>query len=190
MVKVNFNAYNDYITDSLYQWDKNVNLVISGLNLTEAPEVHFSCYTYGDRALVRHATIDDAGVVTVKIPNSMLQQTYSIKAHIGIYENDTYKTIETITIPIKPRVKPEDYTLELEDEEFYSFNALENRINTIVASNNTTEGNSELIDIRTGHDGTVYGSAGDAVRSQIRNLIDDTVQKVLEAMPNADEEVF
>lgn len=38
------------------------------------------------------------------------------------------------------------------------------QIANLVASNNPTDGNSELLDIRVGADGTVYESAGEAVR--------------------------
>lgn len=41
------------------------------------------------------------------------------------------------------------------------------RINNLVANNNPTEGNSELIDVRVGANGETYDSAGEAVRSQI-----------------------
>lgn len=41
------------------------------------------------------------------------------------------------------------------------------RINNLVANNNPTEGNSELIDIRIGADGNEYSTAGEAVRKQI-----------------------
>ena len=45
------------------------------------------------------------------------------------------------------------------------------RIDNIIAHNNDTEGNSELVDIRTGTDGTVYASAGAAVRKQLEKVI-------------------
>ena len=47
---------------------------------------------------------------------------------------------------------------------------LQNRINNIVVSGTTTEGNTELIDIRLGADGTSYPTAGEAVRTQIKNI--------------------
>lgn len=49
------------------------------------------------------------------------------------------------------------------------------RINNLVANNNPTEGNSELIDMRIGYDGTKYGSAGEAVRGQVSSLSEDMI---------------
>ena len=45
-----------------------------------------------------------------------------------------------------------------------------NRIDNIIANNQDTQGNSELIDIRTGTDGIVHPSAGTAVRNQITDI--------------------
>ena len=45
-----------------------------------------------------------------------------------------------------------------------------NRIDNIITNSTSTESNSELIDIRTGTDGTVYDCAGQAVRQQIENI--------------------
>lgn len=42
------------------------------------------------------------------------------------------------------------------------------RINNLVANNNPTEGNSELIDIRVGANGEIYDTAGGAVRGQFQ----------------------
>ena len=49
-------------------------------------------------------------------------------------------------------------------------NTLNARISTIIANGTPTQGNTELIDIRTGADGKVYPTAGDAVRGQVKWL--------------------
>ncbi len=177
MIKANFSAYASYVTDSLYQWDVNQVLSVSGLNVSTAPEVHFSNANM-DKAIVRQSTLTDH-VVNVKIPNSLLQDPLTIHAHIGIYEGDTFKVIERVEIPIIPRKRPADYTIETTDEEIYSFEALKNmlankadatvtnaRIDAIIANSNSTNGNSELVDIRVGADGKTRGSAGTAIREQ------------------------
>lgn len=209
MIRANFYAYGSYVTDSLYQWDKNQDLVIGGLNLTVAPEIHFS-NTDMERAIVRQSTLE-SGVVTVRIPNSLLQVALTIKAYIGIYEGDTFKVIETIEIPVIAKTKPTDYTFEDSDGEIYSFNKLENeivsakseitrtvenktktleaQIANIIAHNNDTEGNTELIDIRTGADGTVYDTAGNAIRTQFEN-IDDKVDSLTSTTTKRTKQIF
>lgn len=187
MIKANFNAYASYVTDSLYQWDKNQVLSVKGINIAVAPEVHFSNADM-DKAIVRQAELIDH-VVSVIIPNSLLQAPLPIKAHIGVYEGDTFKVLELIEIPVIPKKKPADYTLE-NDDEIYSFEALKNaianmvtmsnfnsnntalqaRIDNIIAHNNDTEGNTELLDIRTDHRGNVWTSAGEAIRGMTKRI--------------------
>lgn len=117
---------NRYTVDSLYQWDVNQKLEIRGLSLANSPEIHFS-NTDMSRAIVRQTIVDDAGVITVDVPNSLLQKQYKINAYICIHEGDTFKSLYRIEIPVKARTKPSDYTIE-DDEEIYSFNALENLV--------------------------------------------------------------
>lgn len=121
-----------YTVDPLYQWDVNQVLEVRGLSLPSVPEIHFTNEAM-DRSITRQATMNNAGIITVNIPNSLLQKPYTIKAHICIYEGDTFKTLYTISIPVKARKKPTDYTLE-NDEEIYSFNALENLVNNTVVN--------------------------------------------------------
>ena len=117
---------NRYTVDPLYQWDLNQVLTIHGLSLASIPEIHFT-NTGMDRAIVRQATMDDAGVISADVPNSLLQKPYKITAYVCIYEGDTFKSLYAIEIPVKARKKPGDYTLE-NDEELYSFNAIENQL--------------------------------------------------------------
>ena len=130
MIIANFNAYDTYVTDSLYQWDINQVLKVSGLNLTSDPEVHFSNANV-DRAIVKQADYIDR-IVTVSIPNSLLQDPLKIEAHIGVYEGDTFKVIEKVIIPVIPRKRPFDYQIQDSDEEIYSFKALENKLNNVI----------------------------------------------------------
>ena len=176
MITANFSAYSTYVTDSLNQWDVNQVLTVTGLNLTSAPEVHFSNANTG-RAIPAQASLVNH-VVSVKIPNSLLQDPHRIYAHIGVYEGTTFKVVELVEIPVIPRKRPEDYQIEDTDEEIYSFKRLENelankadaqainaRVDNIIAHNNDTNGNSELVDMRTDGDGLAYPSAGAAVRA-------------------------
>lgn len=130
MLRVNFSAYNNYQTDTLYQWDTNRKLTVIGLNLTDAPEVHFTNANM-EGAIVRQSIISNL-IVTCDIPNSLLQDDVPLIAYVGVYEGNTFKTIETIEIPIIPRAKPIDYRLENSDNEVYSFNALENKIDNLI----------------------------------------------------------
>ena len=132
-------ANDRYTVDPLYQRDVNQDLEIRGLSLPSIPEIHFTNEGM-DRSIVRQAEMDDAGVITVKIPNSLLQKPYTIKAYVCIYEDDTFKTLCAVSIPVKARKKPTDYTLE-NDEEVYSFNALENLVNNTVTDLKKAEAN-------------------------------------------------
>lgn len=130
-----------YKADPLYQWDKNQKLVIKGLSLASIPEIHFTNDAM-DRAIVVQSTMDNAGIITVAIPNSILQKPYKVKAYVCIYEGATFKSLYSIVITMIARNKPNDYSFEDNVGEVYSFNALENYINntlvTLRAEHETT----------------------------------------------------
>ena len=49
-------------------------------------------------------------------------------------------------------------------------NRINARVDNIIVNSSSTEGNSELIDIRSGADGVTYTTAGKAVRKQLTNI--------------------
>lgn len=122
---------NSYTAESLYQWDINQILEIRGLSLPSIPEIHFTNSTT-DKAIVRQGRMDSRGIVTADIPNSLLQKPYKITAFVCIYSGETFETLNTIIIPVNARAKPYDYSI-VNDEEVYSFKALENTINNAIA---------------------------------------------------------
>lgn len=154
-----------YKVDTLYQWDKDQELVIFGLSLPSKPKIHFTNDTM-EKAIVRNVEMDGAGIIRVMIPNSLMQQPYKIRVHVCVNE----KTSHTFVIPMIKRNKPADYTIEVSDDEVYSFNALDARINNLVANAGDASNNAELLDIRVGRDGVIYSTAGEAVRKQFEAM--------------------
>lgn len=118
---------NTYTVEALYRWDHGQTLAIYGLSLPSVPEIRF-CHKGADRAIVRAATMDAAGIVRAEIPDSLLQEAYTIWAYIGLYEGDAFRTYHKIEIPVKDQAKPLDYTLE-DSPEVYSFEQMENQVN-------------------------------------------------------------
>lgn len=122
---------NTYTAEPLYQWDVNQDLVISGLSFAAAPEIHFTNASMV-RAVRVFATMDAAGVITARIPNSLLQSSQKMKAHVCTLEGDVFKTWYTVELPVRARKKPADYTIT-DDPEVYSFVALENLVHEATA---------------------------------------------------------
>lgn len=123
---------NSYKVEPLYQWDLNQELQIAGLSLATVPEIHFTNVAMS-RAIVRQARMDAAGIITVDIPNSMLQKPYTIQVYVCTYAGSTFETQYKLELPVKARTQPGDYTLE-DDQEVYSFNALENQVKNVLAA--------------------------------------------------------
>ena len=122
MLRVCFNCYGNYTTDTVYQWDQNHVLHIIGLNLDYAPTVHF-CNKKSTEAIVVQSKKEDDAII-VDVPNELLQEPYNIMAYIHTYDENHAKTIELINIPLVKRVKPSEYQFT-ENVEIMSFERLE-----------------------------------------------------------------
>lgn len=158
---------NTYTVEALNQWDLNQVLRVYGLSLARVPEVHFSNMAM-DRAIPRQATMDAAGVITVDIPNSLLQKPYTINAYICGYNGTTFETYYKLDIPVNKRPQPADYTLQ-DDDEVYSFKALENAV--VNAKRDMNRAEATLKETNT----TIDDKVDAKVKAALPDLLDSTL---------------
>lgn len=176
---------NRYTVETLYQWDKNQTLEIRGLSLASIPEIHFTSVGM-DRAIVRQASMSNAGVITAMIPNSLLQKPAKIMAYVCIYEGKTFESLYAIEIPVKTRSKPNDYTLENDDGEIYSFNALENLVLNSVQK--VEKLHAQTVEI-VGNNIAQIDKAKESALSEISKATDNGVEEIETAKNSAINEV-
>lgn len=91
----------------LVQWDYGQTLKITGVEATEAAEVHFAV-NWQDAEIVVGNIAD--GAIEAKIPDNLLEEGEEIKAYLYIADPDSGKTVRKVLLPVKRREKPGDYT--------------------------------------------------------------------------------
>lgn len=133
MLRVCLNCYGTYTTDSIYQWDLNQTLSITGLNVDDITAIHF-CNKKCDTARVVNVTRDSEGVYA-PIPNELLEEPYDVIAYVHTINDNQAKTIEIINIPVIKRVKPDDYVF-VENVDIVNFERLEGDIADYIATMN------------------------------------------------------
>ena len=99
---------NTYTVDRLFQWDRGQELVIYGLSLPIAPEIHFA-HGSQEYATVCQSSMDAAGVIRVGIPDEFLQKAQPLKAYVCTDTAEAFRSLHCITIPVLGRSKPGDY---------------------------------------------------------------------------------
>lgn len=155
-----------YKVKDLYQWDTKVMLTIYGLSLSKAPEIHFA-NVGAEEAIVKQANMDDSGIISVQIPDSVLQVSGNLNVYIYGYEVDESRTMYHLVIKIVGRAKPLDYIAE-DDDKIYSYNALENKVDNVVRQltiDNSTLRNRIINDVNTLYDDLIV---------EINNDLDET----------------
>lgn len=187
--------YNNYATEPLTQWDANQKLNIYGLSVSTTPTILFS----NRKSITAEPVVGslNADNISCDIPNGFLTEPYPIFVFVRVKNNATYTTIAKIRIPVIPCCKPDDYEF-IENVALISFeeiismisdksdinyvngmkydidhemDLINERLDTIISTGTEdTQNNAELLDIRVGFDGTKYSTAGEAVRSQFKNV--------------------
>lgn len=109
----------------LWQWDHGIGLTIKGLDIEEAPEVHFTTnFKFGseDSLLVTTSAIED-GIISCEIPDKLLTDEYNVAFADAYYIIAwVYCNHETIgytravaKIRVKSRPKPVGYVYTSEE---------------------------------------------------------------------------
>lgn len=133
MLRVCINCYGVTTSDSVFQWDLNHTIAISGVDTSKAIAIHF-CNKKSTEAIVVPTTID-GDVVTAPIPNILLQEPHNVIAYLHITDSalDEAKTIEIIHIPVIARIKPSEYQFD-ENIEIPTYERLDARISEFIAT--------------------------------------------------------
>ncbi len=90
----------------LWQWDYGQILYVYGLTFEKA-EVHFALSGKKEAFIVPALIQKD--VLEAKIPDDLLEQGWEIHAYIYVADTQHGETVRTVSIPVTPRPKPEDY---------------------------------------------------------------------------------
>lgn len=103
-----YNSNNEELT-SLYQWDSNQTIRISGVSYIDTPMLHF-CNKQSKTALVVTPDISDGNLIAA-IPNVLLQVPDTILVYLFADGDDNgSRTVTCVTrIPVIPRPRPSDY---------------------------------------------------------------------------------
>lgn len=149
----------------LYQWDCNQTLYFTGIPTSPTPVFHF-CNKNSVEALVVNSTRMDDGVI-VDVPNILLQDSDPLIIFIYLNTgNDGGRTIHAMQVPVVKRAKPDDYEYT-DNTPIITASFVNARLSELISEiSDGAEGDLavEVYDIRVGADGTVYQTAGDAVR--------------------------
>lgn len=108
MLIANFEKASLAVVYDAWQWDYGQKLQITGIDLPEITEVHFSLEESGGSAIRRVAT---NGIV--QIPDDLLaketDQNYEIHAFIYLTDETSGETVKHAVIIVKSRPKPEEW---------------------------------------------------------------------------------
>lgn len=159
------------VLEHYFQWDSNQTVTIKGITLPPIPLFHV-CNRLSTEAYVVEPNVVGTDL-QVDIPNYLFTQAETILMYVySPTPEGGYRTIHAIMIPVIPRPKPDDYVYE-DNVDYISVAMVDARVTNLInelSQGSTGDISAEVIDIRTAYDGTIYDTAGDAVRSIVPNV--------------------
>lgn len=187
----------DNADESLYQYDINRSLTISGLETrSESPEIHFTNYNM-DSVIAKSATKIDGGDITARIPNELLVNRSPITFYVYDPLAESEKTIYSDQLSIIPRPKPADYILPDDEDAVTTYKKLVVEIETLKSDKLGKDELSGAVDealAKAKESGDFNGKAGEPGYTPVKYVDYFTdedkqtiINDVLSALPNGDE---
>ena len=164
---------------NLYQWDIGIYLYIPDWD-KGIPAVHF-CNKNSEAVIPMPSVVED-GKLKVKIPNILLQEASTLFAYFYLGDTDGgMRTVHAVQIPVRKRLKPEDYEYEEDGDSGLVLTeailGIDKRISDLIKAMSESGGgggqvsNVEIIDARIPYDGSEpYPLVGDHIRQIARDL--------------------
>lgn len=92
----------------LTQWDKNITLVLKGIETSFNPVIHFS-NRLSKKAIIVSPTVGD-DFISAEIPNVLLEYKLPVTVRVYYtYEDGSSRTKYTKFINVVPKAKPDNY---------------------------------------------------------------------------------
>lgn len=105
-----YDYYGNPITH-LTQWDKNISLHITDLDIPSSVMCHICNEGSATAMLVAPENITNG--ISVSIPNILLQDTKAIIVYLYLYgEDNSKRTIHAIRLAVTPKPQPDEYEYE------------------------------------------------------------------------------
>ncbi len=114
---------------SLVRWDRDVYIHMSAQYITAAYNVHFFNQDSTEALVVESAY--DSGVLTVKIPNSLLEVAYPICGCVYIQDED-WRTAYWFKVLVKDRPQPNDY-ISSDSDDYLSISLIQQECSELLA---------------------------------------------------------
>ena len=109
-------------SDKLYQWDTERYISLTAPESVRIDAVDFA--HEGDQRAIRRNVSEENGVLTAKIPNTLLQSCKKIRVWLMCGEQTMFGDV----LAVRPKAKPPGYILPDDEDEVMSYTSLEKRI--------------------------------------------------------------
>lgn len=136
---------------NLVQYDTDVYIHIQDPRITDAYQVQFFNPT-SESALVMDSTYSN-GVLSVKIPNDLLLQPYTITGYVNVKKSGESKCLYAFRIAVRKKPKPSDWVY-VDSKDYVTFEQIVAECRKFAENASTSETNAKASEIAASNSAT------------------------------------